>query len=382
MMLTFGQFIIESGYHLVLFGHHPKHGVKSVRVADIPDNQSTAHEAWFHRMGWPSAGDAYDKIPRGEAEVHPSHVKVRMSSKHKFASNEVINHLKTKYNLHNHQFRDGPSIQESLNESEDWKRGWMSPKGVPHYFPASNSGQHGENHHPDIAGKVAKHLKGKFGSENLNSKGFPERDDHAGNRESINTGMKHGYCRFIHSDNHLIVNYDHTAPGGKEAALHVIKYHKPRLGSRIVVAHHKQEKEFTSPSAAASHISGAPSIQESTEHSNENLASILQKHGGQYGSPDEKVKHLSPTVSLHSKKEWGNHRFVKHDGNGTPLSAVQVVSKKKGTGHVSTAYTHPEHRRKGYAAELIKHARKHFPNLTYSEHRSGDGNAFVQGVNS
>jgi GNAT superfamily N-acetyltransferase len=113
------------------------------------------------------------------------------------------------------------------------------------------------------------------------------------------------------------------------------------------------------------------------EGSNEELASILHKHGAQYGSPDEKVRHLTPTVSVHSKKEWGNHRFVKHDGHGNPIAAVQVVSREKGKGHVSTAYTHPDHRRQGHAAELIRHAKKQFPHLTYSEHRSENGKALV-----
>jgi predicted GNAT family acetyltransferase len=100
---------------------------------------------------------------------------------------------------------------------------------------------------------------------------------------------------------------------------------------------------------------------EDEEH-NETLATILQRHGGQYGSPDEKVKRLSPTVTLHSKKEWGNHRFVKHDDAGNPIAAVQVVSKEKGHGHVSTVYTHPDHRRQGHASELIGHAKKFLNN--------------------
>jgi GNAT superfamily N-acetyltransferase len=121
-------------------------------------------------------------------------------------------------------------------------------------------------------------------------------------------------------------------------------------------------------------------VQFNESASNEHLSTILQKHGGQYGTPAEKIKHLSPTVSLHSKKEWGNHRFVKHDGNGNPLAAVQIVSNKKHHGHVSTAYTHPDHRRKGYASELIQHAKKTFPHLKYSEHRSDDGKAFVKAL--
>lgn len=116
------------------------------------------------------------------------------------------------------------------------------------------------------------------------------------------------------------------------------------------------------------------------EDSNEYLSTILQKHGGQYGSPDEKVKHLSPTVSVHSKKEWGNHRFVKHDGAGNPIAAVQVMSRGQGTGHVSTAFTHPDHRRQGHASELVQHAKKLFPKLTYSDDRSGDGKALVSSL--
>lgn len=116
--------------------------------------------------------------------------------------------------------------------------------------------------------------------------------------------------------------------------------------------------------------------------SNEHLATMLHKHGGEvYGSSDEKVKHLSPTVSVHSNK-YGSHRFVKHDGHGNALSAVQVMSREKGKGHVANAYTHPDHRRKGHGAELVKHANKMFKNLTYSDDRSEDGKAFVAKVES
>ena len=105
-MKTFVQFIAESGYGVVLFGHHPKHGIKSVRVADIPANQSSAHEKWFERMGWPHSGHDYDKIPRGQATITPKHVNVKMSSSHEFASDDVIRHLKDKYKLHNHEFKE------------------------------------------------------------------------------------------------------------------------------------------------------------------------------------------------------------------------------------------------------------------------------------
>jgi ribosomal protein S18 acetylase RimI-like enzyme len=113
--------------------------------------------------------------------------------------------------------------------------------------------------------------------------------------------------------------------------------------------------------------------------SNEHLATLLDKHGGHYGSPDEKVKHLSPTVSLHSNK-FGSHRFVKHDGHGNNLAAIQVMSKEKGKGHVANAYTHKDHRRMGHGKELMGHIQKKFKHLTYSDDRSGDGEAFVHGV--
>jgi len=115
--------------------------------------------------------------------------------------------------------------------------------------------------------------------------------------------------------------------------------------------------------------------------SNENLATLLHKHGGEvYGSSDEKVKHLSPTVSVHSNK-YGSHRFVKHDGKGNALSAIQVMSREKGKGHVANAYTHPEHRRKGHGTELIGHIKKTFnKHLSFSDDRSDDGKAFVSKV--
>jgi len=114
--------------------------------------------------------------------------------------------------------------------------------------------------------------------------------------------------------------------------------------------------------------------------SNENLSSMLDKHGGHYGSPDEKIKHLSPTVSLHST-EHGSYRFVKHDDTGKALAAIQVMSREKGHGLVANAYTHTDHRRQGYGTELIRYARKQFSkSLTFSDDQSDDGSSLVQSV--
>jgi ribosomal protein S18 acetylase RimI-like enzyme len=114
--------------------------------------------------------------------------------------------------------------------------------------------------------------------------------------------------------------------------------------------------------------------------SNEYLSTLLEPHGGHYGAADEKTKRLSPTVTVHST-QFGSHRFVKHDASGNRIAAIQVVSREKGNGHVANAYTHPDHRRAGHGSELIGHAKRMFKKkLSFSDDRSGDGQAFVKNV--
>lgn len=100
----------QTSYRVVMFGEHPQHGVRSVRVSDLDRNAKSTHESWFDSLDWPSSGEAYDKIPRGEATVITSPenrvVLLRMSSQHRFASDSVVSHLKDRYNLHGHEFRD------------------------------------------------------------------------------------------------------------------------------------------------------------------------------------------------------------------------------------------------------------------------------------
>jgi hypothetical protein len=120
-------------------------------------------------------------------------------------------------------------------------KGWMSPKGVSYIFPFNN--EHDTNHHPDITRDIRRRkLKGDSG---------------------LAFAMKQGYARFGRFGDEDYIHYDDSSKHGKEAATHVMKFLKPKLGHTIRVAKKpwgnefdadNDEHEFNSPSAANSHI--------------------------------------------------------------------------------------------------------------------------------
>ena len=101
----------RSQFSVILWAEHPRHGVHSIPVADIPPEDSSTHPDWFARMGWPSAGSDYDRIPRGEATVDSKNkmIHMRMSSSHEFASPAVVDHLRRAHRLQKYQFVDQQS---------------------------------------------------------------------------------------------------------------------------------------------------------------------------------------------------------------------------------------------------------------------------------
>ena len=129
-MKTFEQFLAEAGNQVILWAQRPSEGVRSVRVADIPANQSTAHEKWFARMGWPGHGAAFDKISRGEATVMGRTVRIVVSGggglfhPNKFAAPEVVKHLKDTYKLQGYQFLEG-DVRTWRDLDEDNRPVWQ-----------------------------------------------------------------------------------------------------------------------------------------------------------------------------------------------------------------------------------------------------------------
>jgi ribosomal protein S18 acetylase RimI-like enzyme len=105
---------------------------------------------------------------------------------------------------------------------------------------------------------------------------------------------------------------------------------------------------------------------------------LLPSAGGRAGP--EKVKSLPGDVSLYSDP-FGSHRLV-YAPDGVPVAGIQVVSRGPGSGHVTAAFTHVDHRRKGYARRLIELARSLFPQLTFDHDRSLDGAALVAAVSA
>lgn len=83
---------------------------------------------------------------------------------------------------------------------------------------------------------------------------------------------------------------------------------------------------------------------------------------------------------------YGSHRFVMTVDHRT-VSALQFMSVDGKTALLANAFTHPDHRRKGYAAMIFRVATRKFvdfakgtgdlPRISFSKDRSRLGQAFV-----
>lgn len=98
--------------------------------------------------------------------------------------------------------------------------------------------------------------------------------------------------------------------------------------------------------------------------------------GQEKGYPDftknGSVKYVSP---------HGSYRYL-YFVDGKPVSALQVVSRDGKTATVANVYTLPEHRKKGYAAELFERAKQGFEKLTHSKDLSTAGSLWASKVGS
>jgi GNAT superfamily N-acetyltransferase len=77
------------------------------------------------------------------------------------------------------------------------------------------------------------------------------------------------------------------------------------------------------------------------------------------------------------KSPHGSVRYVWYE-HGTPLAALQVVSRDGKLATIANVYTVPARRREGLAAALLARARRDFNRVTHAgeEHLSAEGRAW------
>lgn len=86
---------------------------------------------------------------------------------------------------------------------------------------------------------------------------------------------------------------------------------------------------------------------------------------------DGSVKFISPN---------GSYRYVRYL-SGKPVSALQIVSRDGINAQVANVYTLPEHRKQGFAKELLDRARQGFESITHSKDLSTLGAIWKSKVN-
>ena len=115
------------------------------------------------------------------------------------------------------------------------------------------------------------------------------------------------------------------------------------------------------------------------ESNEPDLSYLLAPAGGtkqigpekQIGSTrDGSIKFLSP---------HGSYRYVRYV-DGTPVSALQIVSSDGKNGQVANVYTLPEYRKQGFARELLDRAKQGFESITHSKDLSSLGAIWKQKV--
>lgn len=233
---------VQHGYEDA--GDAQKHGWVRYNHVDEPEHKETSYS--FHHS------------PNTAALVSNHLAKVKPSSK-------VVIDMRKDGKATSHEFdkygdarRHLESITESAEDDERQEKGWMSPTGKAHRFSPDYDGEHGHNHHPDIAHAVKTHLKAQGYAD-----GEPDYEDTKGMRASLAAAQKHGYARYGSDGDHHYVHFDHASEGGAQAAIHAIKKMKPRVSAnrQIVVTHkpwsHRKPAEhvFRSPSEAIAHVS-------------------------------------------------------------------------------------------------------------------------------
>ena len=109
---------------------------------------------------------------------------------------------------------------------------------------------------------------------------------------------------------------------------------------------------------------------------NEGLRTLLAPPGQYPGVGPEKGRPVQNGISVFQDPH-GSFRYVLYI-DGVAVAGMQVMSREKGKGIVANAFTHPEHRRKGYATLVLNRIRQDFPQLEYSKDRSDAGAGLVQ----
>jgi hypothetical protein len=246
-------------------------------------------------------------------------------------------------------------------------KGWMSPKGIVHYFNAEE--EHNRNVHPDLERKVA--------SGSL-----------------VSASLKHGYARFGQDGNELYVHYNHKTKGGTQAALHALKELKPRPFNSIVITHKpwnhitqsNDDKSFTSPSEAIKHIHKMhpKSIHEkfdelhtedeyNRQHSNWRKG-WMSPHGTPYefnADYEEHADKLHPDIADQVKKQT-NHISNNNKKDQAIIKASQRLGYTRygqyGHGH----YLHFDYTAKGgteSALHALKYLHPHFNDTINVTHK-------------
>ena len=108
---------------------------------------------------------------------------------------------------------------------------------------------------------------------------------------------------------------------------------------------------------------------------NENLRTLLAPPGQYPGVGHEHGSPVEDGISVFQDPN-GSFRYVLYIG-GIAVAGMQVMSREKGKGILANAFTHPDHRRKGYATQVLNRIRQDFPHLEYSKDRSEAGAGFV-----
>jgi len=117
----------------------------------------------------------------------------------------------------------------------------------------------------------------------------------------------------------------------------------------------------------------------------EDLAVYLRGPGEVPGLGPERSQRLKGDI-IRYENAHGSLRYVQYVA-GEPVAALQVVAGygdgfplrwSRAFGTVANVYTRPGSRRLGFASALLARARKDFPELTASRHRSGMGEDWVR----
>ena len=115
------------------------------------------------------------------------------------------------------------------------------------------------------------------------------------------------------------------------------------------------------------------------ETSTESLSYLLAPMGQiPMIGPETIDKRSTKEISIY-KSPHGSYRLI-YQINGIPSSALQLISSDKINGHAANIYTIPDARRMGLATKLLNKAKTIFKNVSFSNHRSDDGQNWVNSV--